>query len=139
MSDVYLQSHERGRRHQEAVARLPDDHAPLIITLDEENTAGELESKVAQDQLRSGRRRTRKLRQRMAARSASYAEPNFARKLLKHLLLHHYKKIYIKLPRLGSNRGLHDQVCMFLSTSKHPIVERGRYNTVLLLHYHLYA
>ena len=96
VSDVYLQSHERGRRHQEAVARLPDDHAPLIITLDEENTAGELESKVAQDQLRSGRRRTRKLRQRMAARSASYAEPNFARKLLKHLLLHHYKKYIYK-------------------------------------------
>jgi hypothetical protein len=65
VSDVYLQSHERGHRHQEAVARLPDDHAPLIITLDEENTAGE----VVQDQLRSGRRRARKLRQRMAARS----------------------------------------------------------------------
>lgn len=69
VSDVYLQSHERGRRHQEALARLPNDHAPPIITLDEENVVAEIGSKVTQDHTRSGRRRARKLRQRMTARS----------------------------------------------------------------------
>ena len=51
------------------MSRLPEDHAPLIITLEEESGEGGSGSKVASDRLRAGRRRAKKLRQRMAARS----------------------------------------------------------------------
>lgn len=72
VSDVYLQSHERGRRHQEALSCLPDPQSSsLIITLDEEGTAaaGGEGSKVTHDQLRASRKRLRKLRQRITTRS----------------------------------------------------------------------
>lgn len=70
ISEVYLQSHERGRRHQDAVSRLPESHAPPIITLEEDREEGESGAKVMLEQVRAGRKRARKLRQRMAARSA---------------------------------------------------------------------
>lgn len=70
ISEVYLQSHERGRRHQEAVSRLPDSHAPVIITLDEDRGEGGSGTKVTSEKVRAGRKRARKLRQRMVARSA---------------------------------------------------------------------
>ena len=69
ISEVYLQSHERGRSHQEAVSRLPKCHTPLIVTLDEERGEGDSGSKGTPDQVRAGRKRGRKLRQRMATRS----------------------------------------------------------------------
>lgn len=71
ISEVYLQSHERGRTHQEAVSRLPECHTPLIVTLDEDRGEAGHGSKSTSDQVRAGRKRGRKLRQRMTARSLS--------------------------------------------------------------------
>ena len=52
------------------MAQLPDEHAPLIITLDEDSGEKDGSSKVTtSEQLRTGRKRAKKLRQRMAARS----------------------------------------------------------------------
>ena len=53
------------------MARLPECHAPLIITLDADRGEKDVGSKVASERLRAGRKRARKLRQRMTARYSS--------------------------------------------------------------------
>ena len=53
---------------------LPKCHAPLIVTLDEDRGEGSSGSKVTSEHLRAGRKRARKLRQRMAARLVGFVK-----------------------------------------------------------------
>ena len=63
-------SHLRGQRHQEALVALEQQQEPsaLIVEAPEEQQGSTRDSPELQERLRAGRKRAKKLRQRMASR-----------------------------------------------------------------------
>lgn len=74
MSEVYLQSHLRGKKHQAAVvAHLPGDSTPaaedsVIVDAAEEHQGPSGGQPEIQQRMQAGKKKARKLRQRMSNR-----------------------------------------------------------------------
>ena len=71
VSEVYLQSHVKGAKHQAALASRAagQGEAPVITEASEEQGAGRPGGEAARERRQAGKRRAKKLRQRMASRS----------------------------------------------------------------------
>ncbi len=73
ISEVYLLSHLRGRRHQEALLALHDPALPvdsthMIVEAAKEHQGALRDHPEAQERLKAGKKRAKKLRHRMAGR-----------------------------------------------------------------------
>ena len=71
ISEVYLLSHLRGRKHQEALASLSseaEEETPVIIEADEEQQRLPVEKPEVLERLKAGKKRAKKIRHKMATR-----------------------------------------------------------------------